>query len=233
MSQQQLPIRIYLAGSAVLAALSIGWLGTLGPSTGPAAAPSEASRVHGLAEAAPSGQAPVVSVLARADAALAAAHRQLNAPLPSAPEAPIGPDSSQTWQLPSPEEAQKLQPNLPLSEQIKTYSPVKINSNPSPFPEEGDKLNLPMFNGRTLIAQVESVKVLENGDRVWTGFLEGYGNDFPVVMTYGETLTFATIHTPEGSYALEAKEGVGWLYKNPSIVELSGPNYVDALIPTH
>jgi hypothetical protein len=51
------------------------------------------------------------------------------------------------------------------------------------------------------------------------------------VMTYGENLTFATINTPDGNYSLEAKDGVGWLYKNPSVLDLAGPDSRDFLVP--
>lgn len=40
---------------------------------------------------------------------------------------------------------------------------------------------------------------------------------------------FATITTPKGAYSLEAREGSGWVYKNPAEVELTQPGKNDYL----
>ncbi len=216
---------IYLLTCALLAVLGYGLWGQ-----GPASVVPTAMAValpKSLSTADSNQQLEPVAI-AQANAALQVAQQQLavaDKPMPE--EKPPLPNP--TWQFASAENTPK--PSLPLAEQIKVYSVVKIDHRPAQFPLEGEKLSLPMFNGRTLTANVETVTTLHNGDRVWTGHLDGYGEDFPVVMTYGDKLTFATIHTPEGSYALEAKEGVGWLYKNPSVAELSEPGYVDALEP--
>jgi hypothetical protein len=122
-------------------------------------------------------------------------------------------------------------PSIPLDSAIKSYAVIKLDRRPTNFPSAGAKVTLPMFDGHAITANVESIKTMVNGDRVWTGHIDGMGDDFSVVMTYGEKLTFATINTPDGNYSLEAKDGLGWLYKNPSIVDLFGPDSVDSLVP--
>lgn len=111
-------------------------------------------------------------------------------------------------------------PNIPLNEKISAYTVVELQR-PDHLPAEGEQIQLPMLNGKVLIADVQSTVINANGDYTWSGHLQGYGTDYPIVMTYGEHSIFATVTTPEGSYTLESLDGLGWLYKNPAEVELS------------
>jgi hypothetical protein len=112
-------------------------------------------------------------------------------------------------------------PKIPLSEKISVYAIVELEQHPANFPAEGQQILLPMLNGEKVIANVQSVTTNPNGDYSWAGHLDGYGTDYPIVMTYGEHSIFATITTPDGSYSMESLNGLGWLYKNPAEVELS------------
>jgi len=120
-------------------------------------------------------------------------------------------------------------PSIPLSEKISDYAIVELPQNSTAFPAVGEQISLPMLHGKTLVATVESVTNFPNGDYSWSGHLQGSGNDYPVVMTYGGHSIFATITTPEGSYTMESINGLGWLYKNPAEIELSHPGAKDFL----
>lgn len=120
-------------------------------------------------------------------------------------------------------------PSIPLSEKVSDFAIVVLPQTPAAFPAVGEQISLPMLHGKKLVANVESATKLPNGDYTWSGHLEGYGTDYPVVMTYGEHSIFATITTPEGSYTMESINGLGWLYKNPSEIELSHPGAKDFL----
>ena len=122
-------------------------------------------------------------------------------------------------------------PRTKLNPRIKVFTTVKLDPHPDHLPAEGEQIVLPMLNGKTIKVNVESSESTENGDYSWSGHLDGHNNDYPIVMTYGENTTFATITTPEGSYSLEAVHGVGWLYKNPAEAELTAPGQNDYLIP--
>jgi len=120
-------------------------------------------------------------------------------------------------------------PDIPLNERISAYAVVELDQHPANLPAAGQQILLPMLNGQKIIANVESVNSNPNGDYSWSGHVDGYGTDYPVVMTYGEQSIFATITTPDGSYSMESLDGVGWLYKNPAEVELSTPGTKDYL----
>lgn len=118
-------------------------------------------------------------------------------------------------------------PTIPLSEKVSQYQVVSVET-PEVYPTVGQRLSLPMFNGKSVTVNVQSVANLQNGDYSWSGHVEGFDDDYPVVMTYGAHSVFATITTPEGSYTMESVDGAtGWLYKNPSEFELMTPGAKD------
>ena len=119
-------------------------------------------------------------------------------------------------------------PSFMLNDDIRDYEVVNTDSAPS-YPEEGEQVQLTLLNGQQVVVNVKSSKVTRNGDFSWSGHLDGYGEDYPVVMTYGKTSMFAMITTPEGSYSMESVDGVGWLYKNPAEHELAHPGQEDFL----
>ncbi len=131
-----------------------------------------------------------------------------------------------SWQM---GDVKAATPKIPLSEKISNYAIVQLEQHPAQLPLMGQQIQLPMLNGQSVVANVESTTKNPNGDYSWSGHLEGYGTDYPVVMTYGEHSIFATITTPEGSYTMESTDGLGWLYKNPAEVELSNPGAKDFL----
>lgn len=119
-------------------------------------------------------------------------------------------------------------PTIPLNERIAQYEIVRVDR-PETYPAVGQTISLPMFNGKNVSVNVQSATTLQNGDYTWSGHLDGFGDDYPVVMTYGEHSIFATITTPNGAYTMESTDGAGWLYKNPSEFELSNPGFKDYL----
>jgi len=131
-----------------------------------------------------------------------------------------------SWQM---GDVKAATPKIPLSEKIASYAIVQLEQHPAQLPVVGEQIQLPMLNGKSLVADVQSTTTNPNGDYTWSGHLQGYGSDYPVIMTYGEHAIFATITTPEGSFTMESLDGLGWLYKNPAEVELSNPGAKDFL----
>ena len=136
---------------------------------------------------------------------------------------------SPPWQL-SPA-GSDIRPISTLDPKIKVFSAVVVEPHPTHKPVAGEQIELPMFNGKSVKVNVEHTTNTANGDYIWSGHVAGQNSDYPVVMTYGKTTTFATITTPEGSYSLEAVEGTGWLYKNPAEAELMSQLKDDFIFP--
>jgi hypothetical protein len=122
-------------------------------------------------------------------------------------------------------------PTIPLSDKITAYQIIEVDTNPATYPLIGQQINLSLLNGNKVSAKVEAIQVHPNGDYSLRGHLTGYGNDYPITMTYGEQHVFATITTPEGSYSMESLNGLGWLYKNPAEPELTTPGNNDFVEP--
>lgn len=165
------------------------------------------------------------------DKALSNATAAVNVPSPASASASVVAaqemgESNIAWQ---PAAKDAGEPAVPLSNRVSVYQRVQVNQHPAGLPIAGEQVTLPMFNGQNLVADVQTTVVSANGDYTWRGHLAGRGDDYPVVMTYGEHSIFATITTPEGAYTLESVDGLGWLYKNPSFPELSAPGTNDFL----
>jgi hypothetical protein len=122
-------------------------------------------------------------------------------------------------------------PSLPLPEGIVDYEPVAVDMESPAFPQPGQQVSLGLPGNEVVNATVKTANENPNGDYSWRGYLDGYGTDYPVVMTYGANSVFATITTPKGSYTLESLNGSGWVYKNPAEFELSEPGKNDYLEP--
>ena len=130
-------------------------------------------------------------------------------------------------------DAKSATPQIPLNRVIRDYEVIEINQHPATTPQVGETVSLPMLNGKKILVDVQTANLNPNGDKSWSGHLQGYGEDYPIIMTYGEHAIFATITTPEGSYTMESTDGVGWLYKNPSEFELSDASAKDFLEIPH
>lgn len=70
--------------------------------------------------------------------------------------------------------------------------------------EIGSLVAIELPDGQHVLARVQDLVLHDNGDRSWSGHLDGYGTRYPVVYTQGELATFGTIATPNGLFALEA-----------------------------
>lgn len=120
-------------------------------------------------------------------------------------------------------------PAMRIPAGVSIYEPVSVDMENPAYPAPGERLSLAMPGGERLQVNVESSTTNPNGDYTWRGHLDGYGDEYPVVMTYGGNSVFATVTTPKGSYTLESVNGSGWIYKNPSEFELSNPGTKDYL----
>ena len=124
-------------------------------------------------------------------------------------------------------------PIMPLPESVSVYELVAVDMENPAYPEAGQQTSVTLPGGERLQVNVASSDTNPNGDYSWRGHLDGHGNEYPMVMTYGGNSVFATVTTPKGSYTLESVNGSGWIYKNPSEFELSQPGSKDYLEIPH
>lgn len=78
----------------------------------------------------------------------------------------------------------------------------------------GSLVPLDLPDGQHLLARVQSLELFENGDRSWSGHVEGFGTRYPVVFTQGDEVAFGTIATPTGLFALEAQGEEAVLFRD-------------------
>lgn len=145
----------------------------------------------------------VQQALQRSEQALRAADQTLSAP--DIPERGVV-WSSVNDSLQTP--ALALNPQVSHAEVVRLPEPRTLERLP------GDRLTVPLPEGRSLAVTVEEATRLPNGDYSWRGNVDGEGDDFPVIFTMGKNSAFATITSWDGSYTMESVGGVGWLYRN-------------------
>jgi len=150
-------------------------------------------------------------------------------PLPQPPlEASIKSTAPEAWLI---GKAAGATPSIPLPARVTEYEPVRVDMEHPSYPEPGARVTVAVPGNESFRVNVEQSVINPNGDYTWRGHVEGYGNDYPVIMTYGQNSAFATITTPKGSYTLETLNGSGWVYKNLSEFELSEHGKNDYLDP--
>lgn len=175
-------------------------------------------------------------VLANANRELARAQQALNPAAKSAPEVEsvVGDEAivvvPDAWRM---VDATAATPAMPLPASVSVYEPVSVDMETPAFPASGEQTSVTLPGGERLQVNVETSTTNPNGDYTWRGHLDGHGDEYPVVMTYGGNSVFATVTTPSGSYTLESVNGSGWIYKNPSEFELSSPGANDYLEIPH
>lgn len=173
-------------------------------------------------------------VLAKANSELARAERSLQSPaaksISDQLEAARANESTRVvpdaW-------SNSATPSMPLPGAVSIYEPVAVDMETIAYPESGQQTSVTLPGGERLQVNVETGVTNPNGDYTWRGHLDGHGDEYPVVMTYGGNSVFATVTTPNGSYTLESVNGSGWIYKNPSEFELSNPGANDFLEIPH
>lgn len=176
-------------------------------------------------------------VLAKANSELARAQRILQSQAAkSVPEYETESANKSTLVIPdawSMADATSATPSMPLPDAVSIYEPVALDMETEGYPEAGQQTSVTLPGGERLQVNVKTGVTNPNGDYTWRGHLDGHGDEYPVVMTYGGNSVFATVTTSNGSYTLESVNGSGWIYKNPSEFELSNPDANDFLEIPH
>lgn len=117
-----------------------------------------------------------------------------------------------------------------LDASINVYEPVNLTAqSPANRVAAGDTVAFALPEGVNVEVTVVGSKENNMGGHSWQGYLKGHNDDYPVIYTQGATSSFATITTENGSYTMEAVNGLGWIYKNPSMIALNTSDFSDQL----
>lgn len=116
-------------------------------------------------------------------------------------------------------------PSVPLNPMVQEAAMVQVPPAYELDYGPGDKVRLTLPDGSELPVTVATSRRLRSGDLTWKGFVDGYGEDFPVIFTAGTEAAFATLTSPEGSFTMESVGGTGWVYRN---VHDDGEDVIDS-----
>ena len=134
---------------------------------------------------------------------------------------------TQAWVIAS---ASDESPDLYLDASINVYEAVNLTTQSrANRVVAGDTVAFSLPEGLNI--EVMVVSSIENsmGGYSWKGYLKGHNDDYPVIYTQGANSSFAAITTENGSYTMEAVNGLGWIYKNPSMIALNTGDFSDQL----
>ena len=110
--------------------------------------------------------------------------------------------------------------------------PVTIDRRSLTSLQVGDRveLNIPQLSAR-YAARIDQIVEHGNGDLSWHGHLTEYEGPYAVIMTMGDSASFATIATPEGTFMLEAADSSGWMVAMADLDNLIDTNLQDYQVP--
>ncbi|WP_211829781.1 hypothetical protein [Kistimonas asteriae] len=123
---------------------------------------------------------------------------------------------------------------LTLPEEVTDRTAINLDADELDVVATGDSVSFTLPGNHHYDAVIEKTTYNGNGDKTLTGYLAGTqspdGGTYPVIITQGESTSFATITSPYGSYSMETINGQGWIYKNPprSMLETAE---TDAIVP--
>ena len=109
--------------------------------------------------------------------------------------------------------------------------PIQFNRKLAKLSAGGEaRLSLPF--GGSYVLNFDNRFDHPSGNVTWVGSLQGYGDDYRAVITFGEGGASGTIHTPDGDFLVETDADGEWLV-DPKAAGLTpeGPGIDDALIP--
>jgi len=127
----------------------------------------------------------------------------------------------------------EVQKELPIKEGITPVASIKIPKNSIKNLNIGDTVSLPYMGNGQFDAKISDKQIHKNGSVTVTGNLVDSDKEYSVVLTEGKSMSFGTITTPNGSFEIETKNGVGYVYSTDDIdKKLIDYSKKDTLVPT-
>ena len=148
---------------------------------------------------------------------------------PKGTRKPLAPASARRplWEL---EDGEPAEPAFPIPRVVRQLYPVRLHPERLSGIRVGDRIPMALPGLGSREAVVDLRVVSPNGDRSWSGHLEVGGDRYLVVYTQGDRATFATVTTPQGTYALEGLGSSGNLFldNRDELIDTTQP---DTLLP--
>ena len=94
---------------------------------------------------------------------------------------------------------------------------IKLPKNSIKSLKVGDTVVLPNMGNGEFEAKISEKKTHKNGSVTVSGNLTGSGNQYAVVLTEGKNMSFGTVTTPNSSFEIETRNGVGYVYSTDDI----------------
>ena len=119
-----------------------------------------------------------------------------------------------TWVQADIEDVEK---EFSAKEGVSPLNAIKLPKNSIKNLNVGDTVLLPNMGSGEFEAKITERKRHKNGSVTVTGNLIGSGNQYSVVLTEGQNMSFGTVNTPNGSFEIETRNGVGYVYSTDDI----------------
>ncbi len=102
--------------------------------------------------------------------------------------------------------------SLSNKEGVSPLFAIKLNKKILENLDEGSQISLPNFGSISYHAHIKVRKRHLDGTLSLIAKLDDEYEKYSVIITLGDKKSFATFHTPEGSFELEAEKELGYLY---------------------
>lgn len=94
-----------------------------------------------------------------------------------------------------------------------------------------DKLTLPNIEGDDYTIIISAIIKNSDGSSSLTGVFKDEGISYTTTMTKSTHSSYVTLSTPQGTYEIETRDGVGYIYKTSDIRKhLQKPNVNDVIV---
>lgn len=106
---------------------------------------------------------------------------------------------------------------FPSKKGIKPVVAINLPQNSIKGLKVGETISLPNMGDGQFDAKVANKTTNNNGSVTIAANIIDTGNQYSVVLTEGKNMTFGTVSTPNGSFEIEVKDGIGYIYDTDDI----------------
>ena len=117
-----------------------------------------------------------------------------------------------------------------IRDEVKSHAqPVELNSKLLEDLSVGSRIQLDLPEVGTIDAEVIIEKQNKSNSKTYIALIDNQSPEHKVILTVGESYTFATIYSKDGSFSMQANNGSGYVINQiheQRLVDPSKPDYV-------